>query len=267
MPRANRHSRIEVGRNYHVTHRCHDRAFLLKFARDRDAYRGWLREGLKRFKVRCLSYCITSNHVHLLLNTASREELSGLMQYVEGAMAQMYNVRKRRQGAFWSDRYHATLIDGGTHLWACLRYIDLNMVRAGVVRHPEQWAWTGWGELTGLRRRNRAIDMPALLAALGGVSREEFLANYRVSIAQSLAAVSLAKEPHWAESVAVGDPSFVDQVRAELLRDYTRRRFSIEKPSPTRMVLHETAAPYGAQKKPRNRPLAPFHRHQNQLTT
>ena len=51
MPRAHRH--VLDGRTYHVTHRCHDREFLLKFARDRDAYRMWLRAGLAREPVRC----------------------------------------------------------------------------------------------------------------------------------------------------------------------------------------------------------------------
>jgi REP element-mobilizing transposase RayT len=50
---------------FHVTHRCHNRAFLLKFARDRDAYRAMLREQLQEFEVWMLDYCVTSNHVHL----------------------------------------------------------------------------------------------------------------------------------------------------------------------------------------------------------
>ena len=45
----------------------------------------------------------------------------------------------RRHGAFWEDRYHATAIDADDHLNRCLVYIDLNMVRAGVVNHPAKW--------------------------------------------------------------------------------------------------------------------------------
>ena len=54
---------------FHVTHRCHDRAFLLKFACDRNTYRAMLREHLREFKVWLLDYCLTSNHVHLLIDT------------------------------------------------------------------------------------------------------------------------------------------------------------------------------------------------------
>ncbi|NJN70954.1 MAG: hypothetical protein HC801_12235 [Nitrospira sp.] len=63
MPRANRY--IIAGPAYHITHRCHNREFLLRFAKDRDAYRVLLREKLSEHKsIRLLTYCITSNHVH-----------------------------------------------------------------------------------------------------------------------------------------------------------------------------------------------------------
>ncbi len=61
------------------------------------------------------------------------------MQLIEGQTAQPFNRRKLRHGAFWQDRYHATAVDTGEHLARCLVYIDLNMVRAGVVKHPAQW--------------------------------------------------------------------------------------------------------------------------------
>jgi len=61
MPRANRY--VVPGQIYHLTHRCHDRSFLLKFARDRTAYRQKLWEGLRQFQVALLNYGLTSNHV------------------------------------------------------------------------------------------------------------------------------------------------------------------------------------------------------------
>jgi putative transposase len=60
------------------------------------------------------------------------------IQLIAGRMAREYNQRKKRKGAFWKDRYQATAVETGNHLILCLVYIDLNMVRAGVVRHPNQ---------------------------------------------------------------------------------------------------------------------------------
>jgi putative transposase len=65
------------------------------------------------------------------------------MQYIAERVGLEYNQRKDRKGAFWQDRYHATAIASGDHLWQCLVYVDLNMVRAGVVDHPAKWQWGG----------------------------------------------------------------------------------------------------------------------------
>ena len=65
------------------------------------------------------------------------------MQLIAGRAAQNYNRRKARLGAFREDRYHATAIESGAHLHRCVVYIDLNMVRAGVVKHPAEWPHTG----------------------------------------------------------------------------------------------------------------------------
>jgi putative transposase len=80
MFRANRLS--GQGGMFHVTHRCHNQEFLLKFALDRDGYQAKLREHLGDFQVSLLDYCITCNHVHLPLDTEEPLEISGLMRSV-----------------------------------------------------------------------------------------------------------------------------------------------------------------------------------------
>lgn len=62
MPRASRH--FLPGQLWHITHRCHEKSFLLKFARDRRAYPRWLFEAKKRFGLRVLNFVVTSNPVH-----------------------------------------------------------------------------------------------------------------------------------------------------------------------------------------------------------
>ncbi|SMP83303.1 hypothetical protein SAMN06295888_1831 [Desulfonatronum zhilinae] len=76
----------------------------------------------------------------------SEEDVTALPRsilLVAGRTAQEYNQRKSRKGAFWEDRYHATAVDTDKHLLKCMLYIDLNMVRAGVVEHPREWHFTG----------------------------------------------------------------------------------------------------------------------------
>ncbi len=217
MPRANRY--IVSGQIYHVTHRCHNRSYLFKFAKDRDAYRLLLRDRLQDYPVTCLGYCITSNHTHLLLKVEGVAEkvLGRFMQTLEGDFAQWYNIRKKRKGAFWSDRYHAVMIDSGEYLWRCLRYIDLNMVRAGVVSSPSEWAWCGYQELSGLRNRYRGIDRIALANELApGRAWPQIAEQYVATVREALRPVRLLREACWTESLAVGDERFVQSVRSRI---------------------------------------------------
>ena len=69
--------------------------------------------------------------------------------------------------AFREDRYHATVIESDEHFLRCLVYIDMNMVRAGVVKHPAEWVHGGYREIQQPPRRYRIIDTPVLMD-LGG---------------------------------------------------------------------------------------------------
>lgn len=88
------------------------------------------------------------------------------MQLTAGRIAQAYNQRKHRTGAFWEDRYHATAVDGGEHLARRVVYVDLNIVRAGAVGHPAEWESGGYREIQAPPRRHRIIDRLALADAL-----------------------------------------------------------------------------------------------------
>lgn len=242
MPRANRV--MLDGQICHVTHRCHDRAFLFRFKRDRNLYRKLLRANLGEFRISMLAYCITCNHVHLLLRAPSSGAIGGFMQRVEGAMGQAYNLRKRRKGAFWSDRYHATLVEAGHHLWSCLRYIDLNMVRAGAVEHPREWPWATWAELTGGRRRHRLVDRSALLTATGAPDWYSFLDHYRALIDEAIRVHRVERESWWTEATAVGRLEYVTAIEAELRGEGQRRRFATESAPEGLVVLRETPHTY-----------------------
>jgi putative transposase len=110
-------------------------------------------EAKKRFGLCVLDYIVTSNHVHLLVKDTGSNVIAQSVQLIAGRTAQVYNQRKKRHGAFWEDRYHATAIEADDHLHRCLIYIDLNVIR-GVVNHPGQWkesgfpTWPEAGELT-----------------------------------------------------------------------------------------------------------------------
>jgi len=77
---------------WHITHRCHKREFLLKFARDRRRWLYWLFEAKKRYGLCILDYAVTSNHIHLLVeDTGKPETIARSIQLVAGRTAQEFN--------------------------------------------------------------------------------------------------------------------------------------------------------------------------------
>ena len=93
MPRASRY--LLDGYTYHLTHRCHDRRFLLKFREEREEYREWLRTAINRHGVSVYAYCITSNHVHVVAHAHDRDAIAEMMHLPSSAVARHLNRRKK----------------------------------------------------------------------------------------------------------------------------------------------------------------------------
>ncbi len=215
---------------------------LLKFAQDRDAYRAKLREHALRWKVAMLDYCITSNHVHLLLDPAQPGSVSGLMREVAGEFAIAYNRRKQRSNAFWGDNYHATVVEDGRYLWECLCYIELNMARCGVVGHPREWGWLGYQEIMGTRQRYRVLDLERLCWRLRARGVEEVQRNLDQSLREQLAREAFKRESCWTESLAVGSRVFLEELQP---RVKSRLETEIVEVTDQTWALKEAATPYG----------------------
>ncbi len=146
MARARRH--YLPGHHWHITHRCHKREFLLRFSKGRNRWLQWLYQARKRYGLKILNYMVTSNPIHLLVaDDGGRDVIPKSMQLIAGRTGQEFNQRQNREGAFWEDRYHASAIEDREHFFRCCAYIDLNMVRAGVVDHPAQWPHSGYNEI------------------------------------------------------------------------------------------------------------------------
>jgi putative transposase len=128
----------------------------------------------------------------------------------------IFNKRKGRKGAYWEDRYHATAIEADKHLYQCLVYIDLNMVRAGVVEHPSEWGFCGYNEILAPRKRYALIDYDGLRSLLNFDSRDDMGAAYRGWIEETLGEGNSLRDGKWTESVAVGSEAFVTATKEAL---------------------------------------------------
>lgn len=204
---------MSPGYIWHITHRCHKQEFLLKFVRDRRCWLRWLFEAKKRYGLKVLNYVVTSNHIHLLVQDTGAQVIPNSMQLIAGRTAWEYNFRKKRKGAFWEDRYHATAVDTDEYLFSCIAYIDLNMVRAGVVEHPLQWLLGGYHELQYPPRRYRIIDIQALINLCGVENLRELQNQRRLWLDNELArGCTLQRDDVWSQSMAVGSEAFIENI-------------------------------------------------------
>jgi putative transposase len=186
----------------------------LKFGRDRRCWLWWLFEARRRYGLSVLNYTVTSNHIHLLVaDDKSRGVIADLIKLIAGRSGQEFNKRKARKAAYWEDRYQATAIEDGDHLIKCIVYIDLNMVRAGVVKHPSEWPQSGYNEIQQPKRKKILIKYERLQGLLGFDSYEHVKTAHKQWVDSCLCDGDNLRDGKWTESIAVGSEAFIQNVK------------------------------------------------------
>jgi putative transposase len=160
---------------------------------------------------------VTSDHIHLLVvDDGDRDMIPRSIQLVAGRTGQQYNQRKARKGAFWEDRYHATAVEGGEHLFRCIVSIDLNMVRAGVVDHPSQWPFCGYNEIQSPGRKNVLINYDKLRELVGVETYDQVKEYHQGWLGECLGDGNNRRDEKRTKSIAVGSKGFVQSVQCLL---------------------------------------------------
>ena len=138
----------------HVITRGNDRQACFFDTRDYQFYLEVLSDACERYKVALHAYVLMTNHVHLLMTPASEDGVSRVMQSVGRRYVQRINIKHRRTGTLWEGRHKASLVEDDAYLLACYRYIELNPVRASMVKHPIEYPWTSYFENSGAHELN-----------------------------------------------------------------------------------------------------------------
>ena len=132
-----------------------------------------------------------------------------------GAPWRLISRKGRRSGSGRIAR-HATAIEADEHLHRCMVYIDLNMVRAGVVNHPGQWNESGFTEIQKPPKRYGIIDLQSLSESSGFAALRDFQTAHRQWVEQGLEDGLGFRDDRWSESIAIGTRSFVEKLKNEL---------------------------------------------------
>ena len=173
-----------AGLPYHVVQRGNNREACFV---ELDNYRFYMElweQLARRYGVAVHAYCLMTNHVHFLVTPEADTAVSRTMKAVGSRYAQYINKTYRRTGTLWEGRHRSSLVHSERYLLTCMRYIELNPVRAGMVRRPEEYRWSSygvnaWGDSSGLRAHAEYRRLGATATARTYAYRELFKAPLR----------------------------------------------------------------------------------------
>ena len=164
MPRR---PRIQLDRvPLHIVQRGHNREACFFGEDDYNSYLHWLSEALADSDCTLHAYALMTNHVHLLITPKKAALVPRFIMSLGRRYVQYINRTRDRTGTLWDSRYKSSVIHADSYLLTCMRYIELNPVRAGMVDDPAHYRWTSYRH-NGLGQTDRRITAHPLYESLG----------------------------------------------------------------------------------------------------
>jgi len=139
MPRVARITAI--GYPHHVTQRGNYRQRVFKSQNDYKQYLSWLKEYSDKNALDIWAYCLMPNHVHFICVPQNSDSLARTFNTLHMRYAQYVNKKQGMCGHLWQGRFYSCILDE-KHLFAAVRYVENNPVRAGLVQEPEEYPWS-----------------------------------------------------------------------------------------------------------------------------
>jgi putative transposase len=148
MPR--KHRIILPGLPHHITQRGNGRSDVFRDGNDREVYLQLLARFSNWHTVDLFSYCLMTNHVHLVGSPLQEDSVAKMMRDLQGFYAIYYNRKYGLTGHLWQGRFFSCVLDPD-HFQAAIRYVERNPVRAGLVARAESFCWSSAAAHCGLR--------------------------------------------------------------------------------------------------------------------
>ena len=133
------------GLPYHVVQRGNNREPCFIESENYQFYLELWKVLSRRYGALVHAYCLMTNHIHFLVTPDTETAISNTMKVVGSRYAQYINLKYNRTGTLWEGRHRSSLVQSDQYLLRCMRYIELNPVRAGMVNRPEEYRWSSYG--------------------------------------------------------------------------------------------------------------------------
>ncbi|RPI77595.1 MAG: hypothetical protein EHM45_08490 [Desulfobacteraceae bacterium] len=274
MPRIARMIVKDEPTVYHVISRTALKGFVLK-DQDKDYFLNLIRSLSKVYFTEVLGFCIMGNHFHLLVKMLMAEEFSieelqkryklyygdknktniskdqipfyrnkwsNLSEYIreiKQTFSKYYNRTHDRKGYFWSERFKSLIVDNGETLINCLAYVDLNPVRAGIVKKPEEYRWSSLGYHVQTRNKEGFLSLDFGLKEFSVNPDQDRFKYYRKYVYEKAGLVKGQEQKeydlnaierfkyrtrYFSDSGIIGSKEFVSRIYQEFKSHFSSRR-------------------------------------------
>ena len=208
--------RVEyAGAYYHVINRGNNQEKIFLNDRDREKFIEYLEKASERYSIVIHTYCLMSNHFHLLVETAE-PNLSVAMQWINVSYATYFNRKRGRHGHLFQGRFKAILIDADKYLKHLSRYIHLNPVRAKMVSAAAKYKWSSYGFFIGKRKTPEFIETDRILSSFGK-NKKEAQKNFKDFVEGVDIKTLESPDRQMTEGFILGDSDFVKWVKENFL--------------------------------------------------
>ena len=165
-----------AGLPYHIVQRGNNKEPCFIQPSDYQFYLELWKECSKLYAVSIHAYCLMTNHIHFVVTPENETGISTTMKVVGSRYAFHINRTYSRTGTLWEGRHRSSLIDTDRSLLLCYQYVEMNPVRAGMVKRPEEYAWSsygrnGCGDKSWLQPHDEYLNL--------GTNQQERCENYR----------------------------------------------------------------------------------------
>jgi putative transposase len=188
---ARAHRLKMAGLTQHVIQRGNNRSDIFRDRDDYEFFLAVLERACKQEDVAVHNYVLMTNHVHMVMTPRKDAAVSLLMQAIGRFYVLHFNRRHARTGALFEGRYRSFVVDTDSYFFKCMRYVELNPVRAGLVTQPADYPWCSY-RANALGASDGIVNPHGLYTSLGSCpsSRQ---ANWREICAEGLPENQLAE--------------------------------------------------------------------------
>lgn len=168
MPRTPRQEIIAPHILYHITVRGNNQQNIYLSNTDYKFFIERLKFYHNKMDFSLYAYVLMKNHFHLLIETGTKYSISQIMQSINTSYVVYFCKKYNRSGHIFQGRFHAKIVNKDNYLLEAVRYIHLNPVKIGLVKHPREYHWSSYDEYIGKTKKDFITDYRKVLEIFGG---------------------------------------------------------------------------------------------------